>query len=706
MMTVGTIPASIGKFYNFKHLDVSRNGLTGSLPEFLKGIKNCSSEGVFPELRELHLSQNKLTGRLPDWLSKLEKLTILDLEDNKFQGTIPASFGTLRNLERMSLAQNELNGSLPISFGQLSELVELDVSWNRLTGILSEQHFSKLSKLDDLRMEGNSGLVLNVSSTWIPPFQVHHLRMASCNLGPSFPSWLKFQKNLFDLDMSNASISGSIPNWFWNISSGLKYLNLSSNQLQGPIWLPKHLNMTSLVSIDFSSDLFKGPVPLPNSNCRLLDLSNNTLSGSIPPNIGESNLDLEFLYLSNNQITGNIPKSIGYMSNLQMIDLSRNSLTGSIPSSISNCSCLNALNLGQNNLSGAIPNSFAQLNWLQVLHLNKNMLSGELPLSFQNLSSLEILDLSYNKLSGDIPSWSGTALSSLIILKLRTNSFSGAGGLLFGLSNLTSLQILDLAENNLSGSIPSTLGDLMAMSGKHNIRQKFTRLAKKVGNEEDYFDLDKLIVKAKGQDLEYDKFLYLVVSIDLSSNNFIGEFPKEITKLHGLIFLNLSRNHINGSIPQDISMLHELQSLDLSCNNIYGIIPSSMSSLTFLSYLDLSNNNFSGKIPFTGQMTTFNAFAFGGNPQLCGRPLVAHCQGDDLDQGKGQGQSNVEDENDDGFIDQWFYLSIGLGFAVGILGPFFVLVIKKPWCVAYFNLVDKIVDKSLYVVEKMKKHSR
>ena len=220
MMTVGTIPASIGNFCNLKHLDVSRNGLTGSLPEFLKGIKNCSSEGVFPELRELHLSRNKLTSRLPEWLSQLEKLTILDLKDNKFQGTIP-SFGTFRNLEHMSLGGNELNGSLPVSFGQLSELVDLDVSWNRLTGTLSKQHFSKLSKLEYLHMEGNSGLVLNVSSSWIPLFQLRDLNMASCNLGPSFPSWLKFQKNLFDLDMSNASISGSIPNWLWNISSGL-----------------------------------------------------------------------------------------------------------------------------------------------------------------------------------------------------------------------------------------------------------------------------------------------------------------------------------------------------------------------------------------------------------------------------------------------------------------------------------------------------
>ena len=158
-------------------------------------------------------------------------------------------------------------------------------------------------------MEGNSGLVLNVSSTWIPPFQVHHLRMGSCNLGPSFPTWLKFQKNPFDLNMSNAKISSSVLTW------------------------------------------------LPNTNCRSLDLSNNKLSGSIPPNIGESNLYLEFLFLSSNQIIGNIPKSIGYMRKLIMIDLSKNSLTRRIPSSISNCSGLFIINLEQNNLSGAIPKS-------------------------------------------------------------------------------------------------------------------------------------------------------------------------------------------------------------------------------------------------------------------------------------------------------------------------------------------------------------
>ena len=164
----------------------------------------------------------------------------------------------------------------------------------------------------------------------------------------------------------------------------------------------------------------------------------------------------------------------------------------------------------------------------------------------------------------------GTTFSSLTVLKLRSNAFFG--GLLFGLSNLTLLHILDLTKNNLSGCIPSTLGDLIAMSQKEKLSLSINASAyieyvgisitKVVGQ-------DKLIVKSKNQDLESAKSLPLVVSINLSNNNFTGEFPNQITKLQSLVFLNLSRNHINGSIPQDISMLHELQSLDLSCNNLW-----------------------------------------------------------------------------------------------------------------------------------------
>eukprot|EP00261_Vitis_vinifera_P036281 XP_019077524.1 PREDICTED: leucine-rich repeat receptor protein kinase EMS1-like [Vitis vinifera] len=618
-------------------------------------ILNVSSTWVPPfQLTDLYMASCNLGPSFPTWLRSQNEVSWLDLSNASISGSIPKWFWN-------------------ISFN-LEDLILYD---NQLQGILSEEHFSKLSKLKMLFMGGNSGLILNVSSTWVPPFQLTDLYMASCNLGPSFPTWLRSQNEVSWLDLSNASISGSIPKWFWNISFNLQYLNLSHNQLQGQ--LPNSLKFQSAY-IDFSHNLFEGPIPFSIKGVYSLDLSYNKFSGPILLSKGESMLDMHHLLLSKNQITGTIPDSIGHITSLQVIDFSRNNLIGSIPYTIGNCSSLIVLDLGNNNLSGMIPKSLGQLQWLKSLHLNDNKLSGELLSSFQNLSRLELLDLSYNQLSGKVPSWIGIAFINLVILNLRSNVFFGR--LPSQLSNLSSLHVLDLAHNNLMGEIPVTLFELKAMVPEYN--KNIYPLYENVSNSQ--YE-ERLVVIMKGQSLEYTRTLSLVVGIDLSDNNLSGELPQEITRLFGLVVLNLSGNHISGQIPENISMLHQLLSLDLSRNKLSGSIPSSMVSLTFLSYLNLSNNNFSGKIPFIGQMTTFNELAFVGNPNLCGAPLVTKCQDEDLD----KKCSVIEDKNDGGYIDQWFYLSVGLGFAMGILVPYFVLATRKSWSETYFDFVDKIV---------------
>ncbi|KAL6312466.1 hypothetical protein AAG906_021682 [Vitis piasezkii] len=678
----GQISPGLGELPNLQHLDLSWNkNLTVS--RISRKIKTAA-QGPLRKLGYLDLSSNQLVGRLPERLSP-----------------IPASFGTFKNLNEMRLGWNELNGSLPVSFGQLSELVLLDVSRNRMTGILSRTFFKvnmascnlgplfptwlrsqKEVSLLDLSNASISGFIpkwfwnislnlqdLSLSQNQLQgqlpnslkfsssnhfhrsPFQLNDPGMASFNLGPSFPTWLRSQMQISFLDLSNASISGSIPKWFWNISFNLQYLILSHNQLQGQ--LPNSLKFPfgDCAYIDFSYNLFEGPIPFSIKGVYLLDLSYNKFSGPIPLSRGESMLDLNYLFLSKNQITGTIPDSIGHITSLQVIDFSRNNLTGSIPYTINNCSSLIVLDLGNNNLSGMIPKSLGQLQWLESLHLNDNKLSGELPSSFQNLSRLELLDLSYNQLSGKVPSWIGTAFINLVILNLRSNVFFGR--LPPQLSNLSSLHVLDLAQNNLMGEIPVTLFELKAMVQEYN--KNIYPLYDNVSNSR--YE-ERLVVIMKGQSLEYTGlFLWLA--------------SQEITKLFGLVHFNVA----------------PLLSLDLSRNKLSASIPSSMASLTFLSYLNLSNNNFSGKIPFIGQMTTFTESGFVGNPNLCGAPLVTKCQDEDLDKKR----SAIEDKNDGGYIDQWFYLSVGLGFAMGILIPYFVLATRKSWCEAYFDFADKIV---------------
>ncbi|GFY92210.1 hypothetical protein Acr_08g0006060 [Actinidia rufa] len=524
----GGIPSSIGRLCNLENLNLMNNNLTGSLPDL---IENCGTKRPLPSLIYLELSINKLVGKLPEWLGQLQSLTGLSLTLNLLEGPIPDSFGRLQHLTEMGLGANKLNGTLPESLGQLSELANLDVSFNRLGGVISEAHFSKLSKLKILLLSPNS-FILNVSSEWVPPFQVRNLDMGSCHLGPSFPTWLKSQKELMYLNFPNTGISGSIPSWFWEISLNLSLLNVSANHLEGQI--PNPLNIAPYADLDLSSNLFEGPFPLPVVQIELLDLSNNRFSGPIPLNISKYMPELIFLSVSGNQLGGEIPDSIGEMLSLQVIDLSRNHLTGRIPSSIGNCSYLKALDLGNNNLSRVIPGSLGELNQLQSLHLVNNRLTGELPSSFQNLWNLETLDLGNNKMSGQIPSWFVNGFPNLRILSLRSNAFSG--GIPSGISNLSSLQVLDLAENNLTNQIPASFGDLKAMSGDPKVNKYLL-----YGNYRGRYYEESFVVNRNGGPQPYTKTLSLVTSIDLSGNRLHGDFPEALTKLTGLLVLNFSR---------------------------------------------------------------------------------------------------------------------------------------------------------------------
>ncbi|KAF2293528.1 hypothetical protein GH714_002500 [Hevea brasiliensis] len=228
----GSIPSSIGRLSNLQFIDLSCNNLTGGLPEFLEEeTANCPSKSPLPNLKNFKSSYSNLTGKLPNWIGNLKNLVVLDLSYNLLQGPIPLSFENLRQLSELRLGSNKLNGSLPKGLGKLSALTYLDVSINQLAGVITEAHFSGLSKLKQLILLRNS-FILKVNSSWIPPFQLCTLAMGSCNLGPSFPAWLRSQKEIVILDFSNASISGSIPNWFWDMSSTLSYLNVSLNHLK------------------------------------------------------------------------------------------------------------------------------------------------------------------------------------------------------------------------------------------------------------------------------------------------------------------------------------------------------------------------------------------------------------------------------------------------------------------------------------------
>ena len=193
------------------------------------------------------------------------------------------------------------------------------------------------------------------------------------------------------------------------------------------------------------------------ADVRRIDLDYNTLTGAIPRELG-SLPDLELLYMDNNQLTGPIPPEMGNLRNLKTLYLSDNNLTGALPSELGRLRRLTQLTIEDNSLTGAIPPELGDLSNLRSLYLSANMLTGGIPPELGKLSKLTQLLLERNSLGGEIPSQLGS-LTRLEHVYLRNNGLTGAIPAEWGeLANLTRLYLS--SGNNLTGCIPSGLRDV------------------------------------------------------------------------------------------------------------------------------------------------------------------------------------------------------------------------------------------------------
>ncbi|XP_018719305.2 LOW QUALITY PROTEIN: receptor-like protein EIX2 [Eucalyptus grandis] len=674
----GRLPKSLGSLCDLSVLKLSVNRIAGDITDFINGFARCNDS----QLENLDLGNNQLSGNLPDSLGNLKKLRYLQFSFNSFQGSIPRTIGNLSSLKEFYVANNGMSG-IPESFGQLSALVAVDLSKNLWEGVVTERHLANLSSLTDLDLDKvylNISLAFNIAPSWIPPFKLGYLNIRACQLGPEFPTWLRNQNHLKTIVLRNAKISGTIPDWFFQLNLQLDELDVAYNQLTGKP--PTSLTFVDSVLVDLSVNSYEGPLPTWSSNVTTLYLRDNRFSGPIPPNIGELMPYLTDLDISQNALNGTIPSSIGNMANLTTLVISNNYLSGEIPRFWSNLSLLYILDTSSNGLSGPIPSEVGFLSFLKLLILSNNNLSGKLPSSLRNCSSLDSLDLGENKFSENIPAWIAESIPSLLILRLRSNSFTGK--IPPQICRLSNLHILDLSHNSLSGSIPLCIGNLTGL--KVELTDADTERYE-----------GRLTVVAKGRFVEYDeKILYLVNSLDLSDNRLSGEIPEAITNLVRLWTLNLSMNHLTGRIPIDIGKLEGLETLDLSSNNISGPLPPSITALTKLNHLKLSYNNLWGRIPTANQFQTLNdPSIYEGNVGLCGIPLPELCPGDEKQpQSPDDGIGNTKSKDGGDDLERlWLFLSTGLGFFVGFWGVCGPLMVKKSWREAYYGYIDRMKNK-------------
>ncbi|XP_030531738.1 probable LRR receptor-like serine/threonine-protein kinase At1g74360 [Rhodamnia argentea] len=250
--------------------------------------------------------------------------------------------------------------------------------------------------------------------------------------------------------------------------------------------------------------------------------------------------------LSENGISKTLFSNFSALTELSHLDLSKNTLSGQIPADLSRCNSLVYLNLSHNILDGVL--NLTGLNSLQTLDLSKNRISGGVQTSFPAIcNSLVVLNISENNLTGSIEDVFDLCYK-LRYLDLSMNDFSGNIWKWFG-----RLQEFLISDNHLSGSIPAS---------------SFT----------DNCSLEVL---------------------DLSGNNFSGQFPGNISNCRDLVILHLWGNNFTGQIPPEIGWITGLEALFLGNNSFSRDIPESLLNLKRLAFLDLSRINFGGEIQET-----------------------------------------------------------------------------------------------------------
>jgi len=657
---------------NLNTIYLNDNLLEGPIPDEFGKVMNS--------LESLSVSNNKLQGKIPSFFGSMCRLQILDLSNNKLNGKFPSFIQNSSWCNRhvflaLNLSYNQITGEIPESIRMLSELEILSLEGNSLEGDVTESHLSNFSKLIYLCLSHNS-LSLKFVSSWVPPFHLNYLGLASCKLGPNFPSWLQTQDSLIKLDISDNGLNDFVPEWFWTKLQIMYVLNMSHNNLIGSIPNMK-LKLPFKPSINLNSNKFEGKVSLFLLQASELLLSANKFSELLCGNITAANLAT--LDLSYNQIKGQLPDCWKSVDRLLFLDLS------------------------SNQLSGKIPVSMGTLVKLEALVLRNNTLMGNLPSSLKNCKNLIMVDVSENMLSGPIPSWVGESMQQLIILIMRGNHFSG--NLPLHLCYLNRIQVLDLSRNKLSEGIPTCLNNLSALSEK-NINRAETESRVHWYNST-YYEIYNVFGGSyykfhitwmwKGEERNFTKPELILRSIDLSCNNLGGEMPKEITYLMGLVSLNLSKNNLSGQIPWEIGNLSSLNSLDLSRNHFSGKIPSTLSNIDRLAMLDLSNNNLIGRIPWGRQLQTFDASSFEGNIDLCGKPLEKGCPVD-VTVTKSEG-AEVHDEVENSVFYGALYMSLGLGFFTGFWGLLGPLLLWQQWRIAYLRFLNRLIDYILVMVE-------
>ncbi|PKU64647.1 LRR receptor-like serine/threonine-protein kinase RPK2 [Dendrobium catenatum] len=598
--------------------------LAGTKASPLAGMLN-SDIGNLTELRFLSLSYNLFSGEIPAAaIGALRQLELLDLRGNNFSGRIPDQIANLPSLGVLNLSHNSLQGPIPDGLIGLAPLKSLDLSFNRLSGRINVSPIGDCKSLNHLKLSGN----LFVGA--IPPdigkcSNIQTLLLDGNIFEGSIPANLGRITELRVLDISMNSLTDRIPNELGNCHqlSVLVLTNLISYSITGS-------SPQLYLSTTEEFNAFIGAIPpeiFSIPSLEILWTPRANLDGRLP-GFRNSACNLRILNLGQNYIAGGVPEWLGLCGNLTYLDLSLNNLQGPVPAALS-VPCMAYFNVSQNTLSGSLAglsgkictkNMFSEtllgsqedddllkIYYKNLLHSAEEanpfglVFDGDF-LILHDFSSNDFSDsmpyfllpanenfsygllLSNNRFNGSLPEnlWKSCTGLRGFAINLSSNQVSGEIGML---QNCLQIKIFEAANNNLSGSFPSDIGNLLSLL---------------------YIDLRRN--NLNGTVTNQLGTLKHVEVILLGGNYLSGTIPVQLGELTSLKLLDLSRNSLSGSIPSSLADASNLEMLLLDHNYLSGNIPPSFSNLSRLAMLNVSFNNLSGEIPHLVHVTDCKLF--------------------------------------------------------------------------------------------------
>ncbi|KAJ4726505.1 putative Kinase [Melia azedarach] len=216
-----------------------------------------------------------------------------------------------------------------------------------------------------------------------------------------------------------------------------------------------------VVSIRLEAQNLQGSLPPELARLPFLqqiDLTRNYLNGTLPPEWGS--LPLVNISLALNRITGPIPKSFANISTLTSFIVHYNQLSGVLPAELGDLLNIERLLLSSNNFTGQIPATFAKLTNLTDFRIGDNHFAGQIPDFIQNWTNLKKLVIQASGLVGPIPS--GIA-SLLKLTDLRISDLNGPAATFPQIGNMTNMTTLILRSCNLTGQLPAYLGQMTSL---------------------------------------------------------------------------------------------------------------------------------------------------------------------------------------------------------------------------------------------------